>query len=84
MVEQEAYERLQRQAREDPEFFHALVFDTENTLSKLTYLDIKAKEALLSITPEEVISILVTGGRSIKGSIPPGMVRWNLWRFKLY
>jgi hypothetical protein len=32
-------EKLVKQAREDPQFFHDLVFNTEKTLGKLDYLD---------------------------------------------
>jgi hypothetical protein len=54
-------ERLIRQARENPQFFHDLVFNTENILAKLDYLDRKTKASILS-TPEEVIAIMVRRG----------------------
>lgn len=53
--------RLVEQARHDPEFFHALVFDTKNVLSKLGHLDRQARAALASISPEEVVGHLIGG-----------------------
>jgi hypothetical protein len=53
---------LIRQARENPQFFHDLVFNTENILAKLDYLDRKTKASILSTTPEELIAIMVRRG----------------------
>lgn len=55
----EVMKKLVEQAREDPEFFHALVFDTENVLGKLDYLDRNAKASLVAISPEQIVAILV-------------------------
>lgn len=55
----QAVQRLADAARNDPQFFHALVFDTENVLSRLDYLDRQARAALVAISPEQVVGHLV-------------------------
>jgi len=55
----EGLKRLVEHARRDPTFFHELVFDPEKVIRQLNYLDRKAKAALLSINPENVIRNLV-------------------------
>ncbi|MCK5507546.1 MAG: hypothetical protein KAI50_03380 [Desulfobacterales bacterium] len=57
-MDAKALQRLVAQAKEEPKFFHALVFDTENVLSKLDYLDRETKAALVAISPEEVIATI--------------------------
>lgn len=58
-----ALQKLVEQARNDPKFLHALVFDTESVLKQVDYLDRGAKAALVRITPEEAIAAL-TGTRA--------------------
>lgn len=58
-MDDKVLEQLAAQARSDPAFFHALVFDTEKVLAKLDYLDRSAKASLVAISPEEIIGILV-------------------------
>jgi hypothetical protein len=53
--------RLVEQAREDPQFFHELVFNTDNVLSGLDYLDRESKAELEAISPEEVIAAMISG-----------------------
>lgn len=57
-------QKLVEQARNDPQFFHALVFDTESVLKQIDYLDRAAKAALVAISPEEVIAT-IAGARSL-------------------
>ncbi len=51
--------KLVERAKDDPKFFHALVFDPESVMSELDYLDRGAKSALLGNSPEDVISGLI-------------------------
>ena len=62
--------RLIEQAREDPQFFHELVFNTENVLANLDYLDRTARGNLLAASPEEVVSGLVGGRVTGVGGLP--------------
>lgn len=55
-------QKLVEQARNDPRFLHALVFDAPSILKELDYLDRGAKAALVRMTPEEAIGAL-TGMR---------------------
>lgn len=57
----EALEKLIEQAKADPQFFHALVFNPEQVLSKVDYLDREAKGAIIGLPPERLITILVGG-----------------------
>lgn len=52
----EGLSRLVEQAREDPGFFHSLVFEPEKALAELTYLDRREKGAIVSLRPEDVIA----------------------------
>jgi hypothetical protein len=52
----EGLSRLVEQAREDPGFFHALVFEPEKALADLDYLDRREKGAIVSLRPEDVIA----------------------------
>lgn len=63
-----AFQRLVEKAKTDPEFFHALVFDTENALSKLDFLGRQEKGALLSISPEHILATMVGELTSCGGS----------------
>jgi hypothetical protein len=55
-TKKEVLDRLVKQAREDPAFFHDLVFAPEKTLAKLDYLDRREKGMIVSINPEDVIA----------------------------
>lgn len=55
----EMLQQLVRQAREDPELFHALVFDSDTVLARLSYLDQDARDALSRSTPELFVASLV-------------------------
>ena len=54
-------ERLVKQAKEDPQFFHDLVFDPEKTISKIDFLNGGAKGNLFAITPEDAIKRIISG-----------------------
>ena len=58
--------RLTAQAREDPQFFHDLVFNTEEVLNRLDFLDRGSKAALVEISPERVLATMV-GARTACG-----------------
>lgn len=59
-MDTETINRLVKQARNDPEFFHALVFDPEKVFSQVDYLNHNAKSLLQTIKPEYLISATVT------------------------
>lgn len=63
-MDRNSLKRLVEQAKSDPRFFHALVFDTESVLTQLDYLDRPTKAALVRISPEEAIAT-IAGARSI-------------------
>lgn len=52
-------DKLVEQARNDPKFLHALVFNAEAVLNKVDYLDRGTKATLVRHTPEEAIAALV-------------------------
>jgi hypothetical protein len=52
----QALQRLVEQARDDPAFFHALVFDPESALGNAGYLDRREKGMIISLEPEDVIA----------------------------
>jgi hypothetical protein len=54
-----ALERLVEQARNDPKFFHGLIFEPEATLERLDYLSRRDKAMILGIEPTDVIAGLM-------------------------
>jgi hypothetical protein len=68
-MDPEALQKLLAQAREDPKFLHALVFDPESVLSQVDYLDRRTKSRLVGNDPEEVFATIV-GARSA-AAFPP-------------
>lgn len=52
----QALQQLVEQAREDPKFFHALVFDPESALGSADYLDRREKGMIISLAPEDVVA----------------------------
>jgi hypothetical protein len=57
----ESMATLIKKAKEDPNFFHRLVFETEDTLASLDFLSRREKSALMRIEPEDLIVGLATG-----------------------
>ncbi len=55
-MERSAMQRLVEQAKSDPKFFHALVFETKSVLKQIDYLDRGSKAALVAVSPEEKIA----------------------------
>jgi hypothetical protein len=55
----QALQRLVEHARDDPEFFHALVFDPEKALATADYLDRREKGMIISLEPTDVVAGLV-------------------------
>lgn len=66
-MESNALQKLIDRARGDPQFLHALVFDTESVLKEIDYLDRGTKASLVAISPEEAIARIV-GARSAVGT----------------
>lgn len=62
MSSREELQRLVELARDDPGFFHALVFDPERILPRVDFLPRKLKAALLAKDPISVIDDLVSAG----------------------
>lgn len=62
-INTEGISRLVREARENAQFFHDLVWNTERTITSLDYLTRQEKATILSVDPESVVVGLVTGGR---------------------
>lgn len=58
-MDTKALQRLVDQARKDPKFFHALVFDPESVLKEVNYLDRNDKAVLIGINPGDVIGSIV-------------------------
>ena len=56
-------EKLVRNARENAQFFHDLVWNTERTIAEIDYLTRQEKANILSLNPENVVAGLATGGR---------------------
>ena len=63
----EVLEKLTAQAKDDPAFFHALVFNPERALDSLGYLDRRQKGRLVAVRPEEIIAGIVGGGGLVGG-----------------
>ncbi|MCH4892590.1 MULTISPECIES: hypothetical protein [unclassified Sphingomonas] len=57
----EGMANLIRQAKEDPKFFHNLVWKTEETLGSVGFLSREEKAAILRINPEDLVVGLATG-----------------------
>src|ERR687898_345848 len=65
----ETLDRLVERARNDPGFFHLLVFQPEKAIAELDFLDRREKGRIVSISPEDVISGLVGLVRSPGGAL---------------
>lgn len=57
-MDPKALQKLVEQAKNDPKFFHALVFDTESVLKQLDYLDRESKAAMVAISPEQILAAI--------------------------
>lgn len=55
-------EKIVEMAKKDPKFFHDLVFNSEETISKLDFLDRRGKASLIALSPNEVIAGLIGVG----------------------
>jgi hypothetical protein len=55
-MDQKVMLKLVDQARKDPKFLHALVFDPESVLKQLDYLDRETRATLVKNSPETVIA----------------------------
>jgi hypothetical protein len=61
-AQNDGVQRLVKQAKDDPKFFHDLIWKTEETLVSLTFLSRAEKSAILAIKPEDLVVGLATGG----------------------
>jgi len=55
-MDHKSLRKLVDQAKEDPKFFHALVFNTESVLKQIDYLDREIRATLERNSPEEAIA----------------------------
>lgn len=55
----EPYQQLAQRAREDPGFFHALIFNPQSVLSEFEGLDRQTQAKILSINPDTFVENLV-------------------------
>lgn len=55
MPEETGLQRLILDAKNDPEFFHRLVWDTGETVQQLDYLTDVQKESILAVQPEDLV-----------------------------
>src|SRR5690349_14038636 len=51
-----ALEQLTKRAKEDPQFFHDLVFEPERALASADFLERREKSKIISIDPDAVIA----------------------------
>jgi hypothetical protein len=58
-------DKLVQEAREDPKFFHDLIYNTESVVGRLDYLSRQEKAGILSIDPDSLIV-------GIAGRLRPG------------
>lgn len=59
--ENEGMSQLVKKAKEDPKFFHELIWHTEKTLSSLDFLTRSEKASLLAVKPEDLVVGLASG-----------------------
>lgn len=57
----EGLQRLVKQAKSDPQFFHDLIWNTESALGSVGYLSRLEKAAILAIRPEDLVVGLASG-----------------------
>jgi hypothetical protein len=57
----EGFNRLISRAKEDPQFFHDLVWSTDKVMGSIDYLSREEKASILAIKPEDLIVGLATG-----------------------
>lgn len=68
MSKQEALEKLITKAKDDPAFFHSMVFDPEGAIGGLDFLDRREKAMLVALAPEDVFAGLLGLIRSPGGN----------------
>ncbi len=59
--------QLVKRATKDPEFFHKLVFSTEEAIAELDFLTREQKSRLLALNPQSVVASLISGRLDIPG-----------------
>jgi len=52
---------LIRKAKDDPKFFHSLIWDTEKAVSSVDFLSREEKAEIMRINPEDLVVGLATG-----------------------
>jgi hypothetical protein len=63
-MDSKVLQKLVDQARKDPKFVHAMVFDPESILKQVDFLDRNTRARLIANSPEEVIAGII-GSRGI-------------------
>ena len=58
-MDRKVLQKLVDQARKDPKFLHALIFDPESVLKQVDYLDRAARAKLVGNSPDEVIAAIL-------------------------
>jgi hypothetical protein len=58
-MDRKVLQKLVEQARKDPKFLHALVFDPESVLKQVDYLDRTARARLVGNSPDEVLATML-------------------------
>jgi len=66
---QEAILRLIAHSKNDPQFFHDLIWNTEKALDSLDYLTRQEKAFILAINPEDLVVGLATGALIDRGIV---------------
>lgn len=63
-MDERDFEALVAKAKEDRQFFHDLVFDTERAIDGLDFLSGDDKERILGVTPGDVLKGILAGAKS--------------------
>lgn len=61
-MDREALQKLTEQAKRDPKFLHALVFEPKKALDQCDYLDRATKTRLLSSKSDQVFASIARSG----------------------
>jgi hypothetical protein len=62
-MEERDFEALVAKAKEDPRFFHDLVFDTDRAVEGIDFLTAGDKERILGTNPADVVKLILAGAK---------------------
>jgi hypothetical protein len=57
-MDRKVVQKLVEQARKDPKFLHALVFEPESVLKQVDYIDRSARAKLVGNSPEDAMAAI--------------------------